>query len=59
MNETENLKKEIEELRKQLSSYQEIAYATINDRGDLFDLRFHNNPYIDQKTVVKLYVKHE
>lgn len=32
-----------------------VAWATINDRGDLFDLRLQNNPYIDQNTVVPLY----
>lgn len=32
-----------------------VAYARINDRGDLYDLRLMNNPYVDQKTVVPLY----
>jgi hypothetical protein len=32
-----------------------VAWATINDRGDLFDLRLNNNPHIDQSTVVPLY----
>lgn len=34
-----------------------VAWARINDRGDLFDLRTQNNPYIDQNTVVPLYRK--
>jgi len=34
-----------------------VAYARINDRGDLFDLRIQNNPYVDQNTVVPLYRK--
>ena len=32
-----------------------VAWARINDRGDLFDLRTQNNPYVDQNTVVPLY----
>jgi hypothetical protein len=34
-----------------------VAWARINDRGDLFDLRTQNNPYTDQNTVVPLYRK--
>jgi hypothetical protein len=34
-----------------------VAWARTNDRGDLFDLRTQNNPYIDQNTVVPLYRK--
>jgi len=34
-----------------------VAWARINDRGDLFDLRTQNNPYVDQNTVVPLYRK--
>ena len=34
-----------------------VAWARINDRGDLFDLRTQNNPYVDQHTVVPLYRK--
>jgi|688.fasta_scaffold80751_7 hypothetical protein len=36
---------------------QPVAWARTNDRGDLFDLRTQNNPYIDQNTVVPLYRK--
>ena len=32
-----------------------VAWATINDRGDLFDLRLQNNPYVDQTKVISLY----
>ena len=32
-----------------------VAWARINDRGDLFDPRLCNNPHIDQSTVVPLY----
>lgn len=37
-----------------------VAYAKINDHGDLFDLRLQNNPYNDQTKVVPLYrINHE
>ena len=52
--EIESLKKQIEELK---NSFKIAAYARTNERGDLFDLRLQNNPYVDQKTVVPLYVK--
>lgn len=39
--------------------YEVVAYARINEKGDLFDLRLQNNPYTDQKTVVPLYMKKE
>jgi hypothetical protein len=32
-----------------------VAWARINDKGDLFDLRLQNNPYINQDTVVPLF----
>jgi hypothetical protein len=32
-----------------------VAWARINDNGDLFDLRLQNNPYINQDTVVPLF----
>lgn len=53
------LTEELEFLKKELNKYKEVAYARINDRGDLFDLRLQNNPYIDQKLVVRLYAKLE
>lgn len=31
------------------------AFAKINDRGDLYDLRLQNNPYNDQTKVIPLY----
>ena len=34
-----------------------VAWARINDRGDLFDLRTQNNPYVDQNTVVPLFYR--
>lgn len=32
-----------------------VAWARVNDRGDLYDLRLQNNPHNDQSTVVPLY----
>ena len=32
-----------------------VAYAKINSRGDLFDLRLTNNPHDDQTKVINLY----
>lgn len=31
------------------------AWAKINDRGDLYDVRLQNNPYDDQNKIVPLY----
>lgn len=35
--------------------YEVVAWARTNDRGDLFDLRLQNNPYINQSTIIPLY----
>jgi|694.fasta_scaffold151852_2 hypothetical protein len=32
-----------------------VAYAQMNDRGDLFDLRLQKNPYIQNNKVITLY----
>lgn len=37
--------------------YMVIGCARINDRKDLFDLRLQDNPYVDRKLVVPIYVK--
>lgn len=37
----------------------EIAYAQVNERGDLFNLRLQNNPHIDQNSIIKLYILKE
>ncbi len=52
-NEYLKISKQMQVLKDSLES--PVAWATINDRGDLFDLRLQNNPYIDQNTVVPLY----
>ncbi len=53
----ETLKKKVEELQEQLACYEVVAYAQINDRGDLFDLNLQCNPFIDQNKIVNLYRK--
>lgn len=50
--EVEILKKRIADLE---SGFKLVAYARINEKGDLFDLRLQNNPYIDQNTVIPLF----
>lgn len=52
------------EISKQMQALKDsfdkpVAWARINDRGDLFDLRLQNNPYVDQDTVVPLYRKNK
>lgn len=55
-----NAKDELKRLRTQSqNSYDIMAWARINDRGDLFDLRLFNNPYINQNTVLPLYANRE
>lgn len=54
----ELLQEEIKELNKQLESFRIVAYAQTNDRGDLFNLRLQNNPYVDQNKIVPLYEHH-
>ena len=34
---------------------QPVAYAKINDRGDLYDLRLQNNPYNNQNKIIPIY----
>lgn len=48
------------ETAKELGSLQKclqhpVAWAKINDHGDLYDLRLQNNPYVDQSKVIPLY----
>ena len=54
-NEYLEISQQMQALKDSLES--PVAWARINDRGDLFDLRTQNNPYIDQNTVVPLYRK--
>lgn len=57
-NEYLSLVNQIEQLRSSLT--RPVAYAKINDSGDLYDLRLQNNPYDNQDKVVPLYrVNHD
>ena len=51
-----NAKDELKKLQA-ISFASPVAWARINEHGDLFDLRTQNNPYVDQDTVVPLYRK--
>jgi hypothetical protein len=54
----QNAKDELKKLKNQALKHSlenPVAWARINGRGDLFDLRLQNNPYIDQNTVLPLY----
>jgi len=54
-NEYLEISQQMQALKDSLES--PVAWARTNDRGDLFDLRTQNNPYVDQNTVVPLYRK--
>lgn len=43
----------MEKLKNDLAN--PVAWAKINEHGDLYDLRLQNNPYNDQKRIVPLY----
>jgi hypothetical protein len=49
----ESLVQEVNDMR--LSFDKPIAWAKINERGDLFDLRLQNNPY--EVNVIPLYLR--
>lgn len=55
-----NAKDELKRLRTKIQEIDDmlanpVAWARINDRGDLYDLRIQNNPYVDHKIIVPLY----
>jgi hypothetical protein len=43
------------ECKKSCVRYEIVAWARINERGDLYDLRTQYNPYVDPKTIIPLY----
>lgn len=47
---------EIDSLQNQLANFKNVAWVRVNDRGDLYDIRLHKNPYVEQATVLPLYV---
>lgn len=44
---------EIQNLKDSLAN--PVAWAKINEKGDLYDLRLQNNPYYDQTKIVPLF----
>lgn len=44
-----------EEMNRNLD-YEVAGWARINDRGDIYDLRIGYNQYIDQSTVLPIYI---
>lgn len=51
-----NAKDELKRLKAKYEKLdQPVAWAKINEHGDLYDLRLQNNPYNDQKRIVPLY----
>lgn len=51
--ELKKLREEVDNLRSQLD--KPVAWARINKRGDLYDLRLCLNPYINPQEIVPLY----
>lgn len=55
-----NAKDELKRLRsKQELPYNNVAWAKINDRGDVYDLSLHFNQFADPNTVLPLYSNKE
>ena len=51
--ELKKLREEVDNLRSQLD--KPVAWARMNKRGDLYDLRLCLNPYINDQEIVPLY----
>ena len=51
----------LESAKKQLDAigFNLVGYARLNDRGDVYSYRSIPNPYLDQDTVVNLYVNNQ
>jgi hypothetical protein len=50
-----NAKDELKKLRERANDFQNVAWARLNNKGNLYDPRFCYNPYLDETTVVSLY----
>lgn len=50
-----NAKDELKRLREQANNFQIVAWARMNNKGDLYDPRLSHNPHVDQTTVLPLY----
>jgi hypothetical protein len=49
-----NAKDELKRLRDQVA-FKEVAWATINGRGDMFNLSMIYNPHWNQEAIIPLY----
>lgn len=59
-----NAKDELKKLRQDLDRIKKlfdnpIAWARINEQGDVYGFRYTNNMYVDQTTVLPLYSDRE
>lgn len=59
-----NAKDELKKLRQEIDRLKKlfdnpIAWARVNEHGDVYSFRYTNNPYIDQSTVLPLYSDRE
>lgn len=55
-----NAKDELKRLKDKVDiPYDNIAWSRINDRGDLYNPSFIHNPYLNQETVIPLYINKE
>lgn len=52
-----NAKDELKKLRQQIDDLQikNVAWASINNRGDIYDLTLHYNMYANQDALLPLY----
>lgn len=50
-----NAKDELKKLQIRPDTFGVVAWARKNDRGDLYDIRVVQNPYLDPSIVVPLY----
>lgn len=59
-----NAKDELKKLRQTVDNLtasldKPVAWARINERGDIFDPRMQHNPYLNQETVLPIYANRE
>ena len=52
--ELKRLRNEVEKLKKTIEN--PVAWARVNEKGQLFDLRLQKNPHINPETIVPLYL---
>jgi len=50
-----NAKDQLRKLRESFEIYTAVAWATVNDRGDIYNLTLHYNRFQDENTLISLY----